>query len=182
MTDQAGPSGSGGASGGGGGAGGGSGTPTDDEKSRTLAELIAMQENEGAIPVIPKAWCPHLEDNVDKVIRSFAPGVKLSEQPCLQCGNVGENWICCRCHEVHCSRYVNEHMLFHGIEKGHLICVSFSDLSAWCYGCEDYIDHADLDPYKQILHMEKFGTAMPVKASGMGASLTLGEVSDSSDD
>ena len=73
MSDQPGPSGSGNGQ-------------TDEERSRTLAELIAMQENEGAIPVIPKSWCPHLEDNVSKDIREFGPEVKLSEQPCLQCG------------------------------------------------------------------------------------------------
>ena len=48
-----------------------------------------------------------------------------------------------KCLEVHCSRYVNEHMLFHGIDKGddHRLSLSFSDLSVWCYACDAYVDN-----------------------------------------
>ena len=40
---------------------------------------------------------------------------------------------------VFCSRYVQEHMLFHSIESQHLVTLSFSDISVWCYACEDYV-------------------------------------------
>ena len=56
-------------------------------------------------------------------------------------------------------------MLFHGIEKNHLMALSFADLSVWCYGCDSYVDHALLDPAKNMLHVEKFGTEMPKKRS-----------------
>ena len=32
-------------------------------------------------------------------------------------------------------------MLMHGIEEGHLMCLSYSDLSVWCYGCDQYVDN-----------------------------------------
>ena len=86
---------------------------------------------------------------------------------------MGENWICLTCHEVQCSRYVNEHMLFHGIEKNHLMAVSFSDLSAWCYGCDNYVDHETLDPHKNLLHVEKFGVEMPRKTRSQPMVMTL---------
>ena len=43
--------------------------------------------------------------------------------------------------KVFCSRFVNEHMLMHSLEAGHLMCLSYSDLSVWCYGCDQYVDN-----------------------------------------
>ena len=43
------------------------------------------------------------------------------------------------CFQVFCSRYVNEHMVLHGVEANHLLSLSFLDLSVWCYGCESYV-------------------------------------------
>ena len=34
---------------------------------------------------------------------------------------------------------MNEHMLFHGIETGHKLVLSYADLSVWCYGCDNYV-------------------------------------------
>ena len=56
--------------------------------------------------------------------------------PCLTCQNVGENWLCLICSEIHCSRYVNAHMVRHGENTGHAVTLSFSDLSVWCYTCD----------------------------------------------
>jgi hypothetical protein len=39
-------------------------------------------------------------------------------------------------HEI---RYVKGHMKKHNDESGHPIALSFSDLSIWCYKCEDYV-------------------------------------------
>ena len=51
--------------------------------------------------------------------------------------------VCCKhffyYFRVFCSRYVQEHMLFHSIESQHLVTLSFSDISVWCYACEDYV-------------------------------------------
>ena len=41
--------------------------------------------------------------------------------------------------QSYCSRYVQEHMLMHGIDSSHLLTLSMSDLSVWCYGCDDYV-------------------------------------------
>ena len=41
--------------------------------------------------------------------------------------------------QIHCSRYVNQHMVQHNEESHHPLALSFSDLSVWCYSCDDYI-------------------------------------------
>ena len=32
-------------------------------------------------------------------------------------------------------------MLFHSIAEEHLVVLSYSDLSVWCYACSDYVDN-----------------------------------------
>lgn len=32
-------------------------------------------------------------------------------------------------------------MLFHSVAEEHLVVLSYSDLSVWCYACNDYIDN-----------------------------------------
>jgi histone deacetylase 6 len=46
-----------------------------------------------------------------------------------------------QCLQVHCGRYINEHMMLHGHSTSHPLTLSFSDLSVWCYACEAYIDN-----------------------------------------
>lgn len=41
--------------------------------------------------------------------------------------------------QVFCGRYVNQHMVTHGVEAEHPVVLSFSDLSVWCYLCEAYV-------------------------------------------
>lgn len=78
------------------------------------------------------------------------PGTGIDvNSPCVDCNNQGENWICLQCFQVFCSRYVNGHMVQHGEASGHKIALSFADLSVWCYGCDDYIDHAVSKTIKQ---------------------------------
>lgn len=40
-----------------------------------------------------------------------------------------------------CGRYVNEHMLFHWLGEQHSMVLSYSDLSVWCYQCDQYVDN-----------------------------------------
>lgn len=89
----------------------GGGEPT------TLLEFLSLPENKDANFVTPLTWCPHLEFMSETIAETEV----TLQSPCLECGHVGENWICLHCGEVHCSRYVNEHMLFHGIEKEHKV-------------------------------------------------------------
>ena len=81
----------------------------------------------------------------------------------VQCtsGHVGENWVCLTCFEVHCSRYVNEHMLLHGLQHEHRMVLSFADLSVWCYACEAYVHNKKLMAAKRAAHISKFQEDMP---------------------
>ena len=92
---------------------------------------------------------------------------------CEECGHVGENWICLICLTIHCSRYVKEHMLIHGAEKEHSVTLSFSDISVWCYTCNDYIDNPKLYPFKNAVHKSKFGEEMPKTSKEIAVELTM---------
>lgn len=48
-------------------------------------------------------------------------------------------------------------MLFHHLDSGHPITLSFSDLSVWCYKCEAYVDNPVLYKFKNLAHIDKFG-------------------------
>lgn len=45
----------------------------------------------------------------------------------------------------------------HFLSSDHPLTLSFSDLSVWCYKCENYIDNAQLHKYKNFVHRSKFG-------------------------
>lgn len=47
--------------------------------------------------------------------------------------------------QVFCGRYINEHMVTHGVVSEHPVVLSFSDLSVWCYLCEAYVHHQVTD-------------------------------------
>lgn len=68
---------------------------------------------------------------------------KHCNMPALKCHLVWSNSIsvysCCL--QVHCGRYINEHMMLHGHDTSHPLTLSFFDLSVWCYICEAYIDN-----------------------------------------
>lgn len=132
--------------------------PKDPENHMTLAEYMSLPENQNANLVMPLEWCPHLESiKKDFQLQDFDVMKK-----CKSCENVGENWICLVCHDVFCSRYVNQHMVSHHAESDHCITISFSDLSCWCYGCDDYVDNECLYDMKNALHKNKFnGEEMP---------------------
>ena len=40
------------------------------------------------------------------------------------------------------------------------MALSFSDLSVWCYTCDNYIDNEKLYPIKNAAHIDKFGYEM----------------------
>ena len=40
------------------------------------------------------------------------------------------------------------------------MALSFSDLSVWCYTCDNYIDNEKLYPIKNAAHKDKFGYEM----------------------
>ena len=46
--------------------------------------------------VVPLTWCPHLKEGV----AHLPPRGLHVKDPCLECGHVGENWLCLQCYEV----------------------------------------------------------------------------------
>lgn len=64
------------------------------------------------------------------------------------------------CYGTYCSRYIQEHMLIHHTETDHTLALSFGDISVWCFKCENYIDNPILYKYKNLAHLDKFGTEM----------------------
>eukprot|EP01064_Diplonema_japonicum_P023458 TRINITY_DN3388_c0_g1_i1.p1 TRINITY_DN3388_c0_g1~~TRINITY_DN3388_c0_g1_i1.p1 ORF type:complete len:510 (+),score=115.67 TRINITY_DN3388_c0_g1_i1:43-1572(+) len=108
--------------------------------------------------VAPISSCEHLKE-----IRSPAGMTVDPKAPCGCCGNIGENMMCLICHEVHCGRHVNQHMLSHHETTGHNIVCGFIDLSFWCYTCEAYISPSNptLSPYYVAYHTAKFGAPPP---------------------
>uniref|UniRef100_A0A3Q1J1X1 Protein deacetylase HDAC6 n=1 Tax=Anabas testudineus TaxID=64144 RepID=A0A3Q1J1X1_ANATE len=106
--------------------------------------------------VDPLSWCPHL-DAVKPVPLS---GIDVF-LPCQDCGSDAENWICLTCYQVFCGRYINEHMVTHGVVSEHPLVLSFADLSVWCYLCEAYIHNQVLYEAKNAAHGAKFGEEIP---------------------
>ena len=130
----------------------------NDNKSMGLADFLSHPDNKDANLIVPLPWCPHL----DLITKSPPPlNIDVQKESCEECGHVGENWICLICLTIHCSRYVNEHMLKHGDEKEHPLTLSFSDISVWCYVCNDYLDNPKLYPFQNVVHKSKFGEDMP---------------------
>ncbi|KAK7863370.1 hypothetical protein R5R35_004338 [Gryllus longicercus] len=144
----------GGSSVGGSGASGSPGQPQNlvDYLSDNLQLLLTGQMH----AVIPLPSCPHL----DAVREVPARGLDV-QSPCMECGSVIENWVCLVCYTVHCGRYINGHMIEHGIETTHPLTLSFSDLSVWCYVCEAYVDNEAFYQAKNAVHRSKFGEDMP---------------------
>ncbi|XP_076330416.1 histone deacetylase 6 isoform X2 [Tachypleus tridentatus] len=105
--------------------------------------------------VVPLDWCPHLER-----IQPMPPEDLDPKTPCETCGDPRENWVCLHCYQVHCGRYINEHMIQHGIQHHHQLTLSYSDLSVWCYECESYVHNEVLLPFKRDAHWKKFGEIM----------------------
>jgi NAD-dependent SIR2 family protein deacetylase len=110
----------------------------------------------GMFAVSPKYDCPHI--NPDHLAEDIATitSVKISAE-CPDCHNKGENWICLKCRTVKCSRYVQEHMLYHALETNHALALSFSDLSFWCYHCESYVASPVFKDILKAFQDKKFG-------------------------
>jgi histone deacetylase 6 len=102
-----------------------------------------MSEALEGFAITPRIDCPHVDYVEDQVINN--PQHLESKISCDICGDESENWYCLTCERILCSRYVQGHMMQHattgkGPENEHAICISFSDLSFWCFRCEDYIE------------------------------------------
>eukprot|EP00301_Raphidiophrys_heterophryoidea_P002840 c11310_g1_i3.p1 GENE.c11310_g1_i3~~c11310_g1_i3.p1 ORF type:complete len:610 (-),score=118.29 c11310_g1_i3:95-1924(-) len=106
--------------------------------------------------VYPRISCPH----ADAIQHSEHTSLVLDAlEPCVDCGNVGENMLCMDCFQIHCGRHVNQHAVAHFEKANHAVVMGFADLSFWCYACEDYITsaHPCLRPFYTAAHVAKFG-------------------------
>lgn len=120
--------------------------------STTVEEFLKMQGADQMFAVKPLTWCPHLVE-----IKPMPECGLNTADPCATCGDTSENWVCLTCYTVECSRYVNEHMLFHKIDSDHNMTLSYSDLSIWCYACDHYVDNPAFFQQKSSAHKSKFG-------------------------
>ncbi|RZF39849.1 hypothetical protein LSTR_LSTR000497 [Laodelphax striatellus] len=111
--------------------------------------------SEQMFAVVPLPSCPHLPE-----VRPVpSEGINVNAA-CTDCTSAQENWTCLICYRVFCGRFVNGHMVQHGDDNSHPLCLSFSDLSVWCYGCEAYVDNPVLFPAKNAAHLSKFGSEL----------------------
>ncbi|KAJ8047813.1 Histone deacetylase 6 [Holothuria leucospilota] len=139
------------------GAAGGSNKPVGGIQIGSLLPEGVDPNEASMYAVEPLPWCPHLETNVLPVPEGGLDARAL----CLVCSGVKENWVCLSCYQVLCGRFMNEHMLLHGLETEHRVVLSFADLSVWCYACDSYVHNQIILPAKQAAHLSKFGEDMP---------------------
>uniref|UniRef100_A0A673ABZ7 Protein deacetylase HDAC6 n=1 Tax=Sphaeramia orbicularis TaxID=375764 RepID=A0A673ABZ7_9TELE len=131
--------------------------PSQSEDSTKSQPQVRKGEMKDTMYVVdPLPWCPHL-DSV-KPLPSSGIDIFL---PCQDCGSEAENWICLTCYQVFCGRYINEHMVIHGVTAEHPVVLSFADLSVWCYLCEAYVHNQVLFEAKNAAHCAKFGEEIP---------------------
>ncbi|KAM9351272.1 histone deacetylase 6 [Symphorus nematophorus] len=126
-------------------------------KPQTSLQLMCGGQTDGTLYVVdPLPWCPHLD-----AVKPLPPlGIDVFAS-CQDCGSDAENWTCLTCYQVFCGRYVNEHMVSHGVVSEHPLVLSFCDLSVWCYLCESYIHNQILFEAKNAAHCAKFGEEIP---------------------
>ncbi|XP_068588256.1 histone deacetylase 6 isoform X2 [Cebidichthys violaceus] len=126
-------------------------------KPETSLELMCGGQTDTPLYVVdPLSWCPHLD-----AVKPLPPSGVDVFQSCQDCGSGAENWTCLTCYQVLCGRYVNEHMVTHGVVSEHPMVLSFCDLSVWCYLCESYVHHQILFEAKNAAHCSKFGEEIP---------------------
>ncbi|KAI8577115.1 hypothetical protein K450DRAFT_253735 [Umbelopsis ramanniana AG] len=118
---------------------------------------VGLQDEMVGFAVTPKTDCEHLPrtrlvtDLTDSIVR---------EALCTHCGKP-ETWLCLTCGGVYCSRYQNNCAKLHSTEAGHAIALSLSDLSVWCYQCDEYITSPSLDTLKRRVYILKFDAPPP---------------------
>ncbi|KAG9295865.1 hypothetical protein G9A89_006604 [Geosiphon pyriformis] len=113
--------------------------------------------------VEPITDCPHIATDFSPEWNNVAVD---AHQECLKCDDKSENWRCLTCQGVFCSRYVNGHMSQHNEEAHHPLAISLSDLSTWCYACDDYVTSPTLKTLEIAFYVSKFGSMPPTAALG----------------
>jgi len=121
--------------------------------------------------VEPKRDCPHVHGlKLSAFKKNFSIEAECEEEGCHA---TGENWICCFCGKILCSRYVAGHAAQHA-EKNpdHCISVSFADCSCWCYKCDSYIEDPISVQFVRCVQRNKFGLPPEPKMAAVGEDAT----------
>ncbi|KAK3420456.1 hypothetical protein EUGRSUZ_G01266 [Eucalyptus grandis] len=108
-----------------------------------------------------RTWCGHLASLSSDLLHIPSP-----DTCCNRCRHPSGNWLCLRCKEVLCSRFVNKHMLQHFQQTSHCLTLGFSDLSVWCFSCNSYINAQvvpELRPVYEAAYILKFGEPPPIR-------------------
>jgi len=126
--------------------------------------------------VSPIDDCPHVHA---LNFESFAKKDFSIDAVCEEdrCEATGENWICCFCGSIMCSRYIAGHAAQHA-EKNpdHCIAVSFADCSCWCYKCDCYIEDPISLQFIRKVKQVKFGGGSKDSSAAPAAAAAVSEV------
>lgn len=110
-------------------------SPQNDNDAALALELQKeLDEQDSCFAVEPITNCPHLPTS------TTSHPVHI-HQHCQACDDTIENWQCLTCDTVLCSRYRQAHMQDHVKDSGHFVCLSYADLSVWCFACDSYVTH-----------------------------------------
>ena len=125
-----------------------------------LVDVNVMDIDRGG-QVQARHTCMHVLQSVTMpdTLDAF-PDLAASTECHIEKCNHNESWVCVTCHAILCGRYGNQHMIAHKTNNpSHCIAMGCGDLSFWCYGCDDYLDHLHIrrvfELYK-IAHVSKF--------------------------
>jgi len=130
--------------------------PTELQKiPQSIQQKPKMNQATG-FSVHPKEDCPHFGSQIKMNIATVLND-QFNKNTCHTCNDKTENWLCLNCGETFCSRYVKGDAKQHFKDSAHSVAISFSDLSIWCYDCDDYITHPLLTGIIQQLQKAKFG-------------------------
>jgi len=132
----------------------------EDTLSLLLGDDLLYQTDILPFPVIPEARplkpCTHIK-NIHDISKKKPKNIS---DMCDTCQIGGDSWLCLHkdCLKVLCGRFMNKHMLMHGKETGHSVCMSLLDFSVWCESCERYIpvDQPEIKAIYEHFHFERF--------------------------
>ncbi|XP_071729941.1 uncharacterized protein [Rutidosis leptorrhynchoides] len=130
------------------------------DQNKEEDDLMAIYGSESGW-VEPRIHCDHLD-----TLSSDLTHIPTPDTPCNRCDHPAENWLCLRCKDVLCSRFINKHMLEHYQQQNHSVALSYSDLSVWCFSCNSYLDAQVmplLRPVYETAYLLKFGEAPPFR-------------------
>jgi len=77
------------------------------------------------------------------------PTTKLE---CGECGDTTSVWLCVSCGALNCGRYIKAHGLMHKEKnKGHSVCMDTSQLTVYCYDCDEFVVNDTQDRFLENL-------------------------------